>query len=114
MPYICEKIKLPKEFDRRVKLSDDQREEIREKYATGLYSKRQLANEYCVSRRTIQFVCDPEKYKRSREQFKARQSDGRYKPTKEERARIMREHRRYKQKLYISGKLSREDQEELS
>ena len=46
MPYKSEKIKLPKEHDRRIKLTDEQREEIREKYSTGLYSQRALAREY--------------------------------------------------------------------
>lgn len=46
MPYKSEKIKLPKEYDRRIKLTDEQREEIKEKYATGLYSQRALAREY--------------------------------------------------------------------
>lgn len=64
MPFKSEKIKLPKELDRRRKLSDEQREEIKEKYATGLYSQRALAREYNVSRRLISFVIDEEKAKR--------------------------------------------------
>ena len=35
MPYKSEKIKLPKELDRRVKLTDEQREEIKDLYGTG-------------------------------------------------------------------------------
>ena len=46
MPYKSGKIKLSREQDRRIKLSPTQREEIREKYATGLYSQRALAREY--------------------------------------------------------------------
>ena len=83
MPYKSEKIKLPKEHDRRIKLTDEQREEIREKYATGLYSQRALAREYGVSRRLISFVLDDEKYQKCREQFKERKADGRYKPDRE-------------------------------
>ena len=58
MPYMFEykKIRLPKECDRRRKLTDIQREEIKEKYASGNYSMYKLANEYNVSRRTIQFT----------------------------------------------------------
>ena len=48
MPYKSEKIKLSKEQDRRIKLTDEQRQEIRDKYATGLYSQRNLASEYNV------------------------------------------------------------------
>lgn len=105
MPYKSEKIKLTKEQDRRIKLTDKQREEIKEKYATGLYSQRALATEYHVSRRLITFIIDDEKAKRASEQLKERRADGRYKPTKEEWAATMREHRKYKQQLYEKGKL---------
>ena len=106
MPYKSEKIKLPKELDRRIKLNDEQRKEIRDKYATGLYSQRSLAAEYHVSRRLITFVLDNEKYKKCAEQFKERRLDGRYKPTKEKWNETMRNHRQYKRKLYEEGKLA--------
>lgn len=106
MPYKSEKMKLTRDQDRRIKLTDAQREEIRQKYASGLYSQRALAKEYNVSRRTIQFTVDADKYARAREQFKQRRKDGRYKPSKEEWAETVREHRRYKQRLYVNGKLA--------
>ena len=105
MPYKSEKIKLSKEQDRRIKLTDNQREEIRNKYATGFYSQRALASEYHVSRRLITFVLDDEKRKRAIEQFKERKKDGRYKYSKEQWNAIQREHRAYKQRLYKLGKL---------
>lgn len=105
MPYKSEKIKLSKEQDRRVKLTDEQKEEIRIKYKTGLYSQRKLATEYNVSRRLITFILDEEKAERAKEQFKERRVDGRYKPDKEKWARTIREHRRYKQELYLKGEL---------
>ena len=105
MPYKSEKIKLSKEQDRRIKLSNEQKEEIRAKYATGLYSQRGLAIEYNVSRRLISFVLDDEKAKRAAEQLKERRADGRYKPSKEQWAATMKEHRHYKQQLYMEGKL---------
>lgn len=106
MPYKSEKMKLSKEQDRRIKLSDEQKEEIRAKYATGFYSQRGLATEYNVSRRLISFVLDDEKAKRAAEQLKERKADGRYKPSKEQWASTMKEHRRYKQQLYMEGKLN--------
>lgn len=105
MPYKSEKIKLSREQDRRIKLSPTQRKEIKEKHATGLYSQRALAREYNVSRRLITFVLDDEKYQKVKEQLKERRADGRYKPTKEEWAKTQKEHRQYKQKLYVDGKL---------
>ena len=105
MPYKSEKIKLPREYDRRIKLDDEQRDEIRHKYSTGTYSQRQLAAEYNVSRRLISFVLDDSKRQRCAEQFKERRKDGRYTPSKEEHNRISKEHRRYKQELYKQGKI---------
>lgn len=105
MPYKAEKIKLPRELDRRVKLTDEQREEIKHKYSTGLYSQRALASEYKVSRRLIQFITDEDKAQRASELLRERKKDGRYKPTKEEWNKIVREHRQYKHNLYIEGKL---------
>ena len=109
MPYKSEKIKLPRELDRRVKLTDEQREEIRYKYSTGFYSQRNLAAEYGVSKRTIQFTLDEDKRRRAQEAFKERRKDGRYKVSKEERNAIQREHRRYKENLKKSGLLKEEN-----
>lgn len=103
--YKSERIKLSPEQDRRIKLNDKQREEIREKYMTGMYSQRNLAEEYGVSRRLITFILDPDKAKKNAEQLKQRRADGRYKPSKEKWAAIMREHRQYKQELYLKGEL---------
>ena len=105
MPYKSESIKLPKQYDRRIKLTDVQRDEIKEKYTSGVYSQRALAREYNVSRRLISFIVDPEKYEISKEQFKERRKDGRYNPDKELHNKIQKEHRRYKQGLYKEGKL---------
>ena len=105
MPYKSEKIKLSREQDRRIKLNDEQKEEIKHKYSTGLYSQRQLAKEYNVSRRLITFIINPEKEQRNKELFKERRADGRYKPTKREWANTMRKHRHYKEKLFREGKL---------
>lgn len=108
MPYKSTSIKLPREYDRRVKLSDEQKSEIVRKYETGMYSQRALAREYNVSRRLIGFVIHPEKKEACAKSFVERRKQGMYKPSKEEWAAIMKEHRRYKQKLYLDGKLKTE------
>jgi ribosomal protein L19E len=108
MPYKSEKIKLDPSQDRRRKLTDEQKEEIKQIYKSGVCGTRPLAKQFGVSRRTIQFIVDEEKKQRCAEQFKQRRKDGRYKPTKEEWARTVREHRRYKQKLYLNGELQEE------
>ena len=109
MPYKAEKIKLSREQDRRIKLTDEQREEIREKYATGCYSQRGLAIEYHVSRRLISFILDDEKAKRAAEPLKIRKADGRDKPSKEKWAETMREHRKYKHNLMLNGQLKEDN-----
>ena len=81
MPYKSEKIKLSKEQDRRVKLLDEQKEEIKYKYELGNFSQRALAREYNVSRRLISFILFPEKAEIASQQLKQRRADGRYKPS---------------------------------
>jgi DNA-binding XRE family transcriptional regulator len=103
MPYKSEKIKIAgTKHDRRIKLTPEQKEEI---YHNNLgLSQRELAREYGVSRRTIQFILDPEKLK---ENIKRRKERGGtmqyYKPL--EWPKIMKEHRRYKQELKIKGEI---------
>lgn len=109
MPYKSEKIKLSREQDRRFKLTEEQRAEIKFKYFGGFYSQRKLATEYKVSRRLISFIVDEEKAKVAAKQLKERRADGRYKQSKEKRAAVIREHRQYKQKLYVEGKLKEKD-----
>ena len=54
MPSIVDKIAINNEkLDKRVKLSSSDKKEIVELYDAGLYSQRELAKLYNVSRRTI-------------------------------------------------------------
>lgn len=108
MPLKSEKIKLPPELDRRRKLTEEQRDEIKHKYSTGFYSLNQLAKEYSVSKKTVLLIVNPESKRKNDQRIKDHWKD--YIPNKEEHNAIMREHRRYKQKLYIEGKIS--DKEE--
>ena len=104
MPYKSQKIPIANtEFDRRKKLTDDQREYIRWLREEEQLSYNALARRFGVSKRTIIFVCNPESYEKARDHSKRRHREGRYKPTKEEWAETMREHRRYKEKLHKEG-----------
>ena len=103
MPYKSQKIKIAgSQYDRRIKLTNEQKSEIH-KNELGL-SQRALAAQYGVSRRTIQFILDPDKLK---ENLKRREERGGtmqyYKP--DEWAETMKEHRRYKQHLKLQGKI---------
>lgn len=97
MPYKSEKIPLGK-YDRRVKLNDAQREEIKELRKLGL-SYRVIAERYEVSKSLIILICNPDIAESKRLAFIERRREGRYKSDKEEWAATMREHRQYKEKI---------------
>lgn len=97
MPYKSEKQKLPPELDRRRKLNDAQKDEIKHKYSTGFYSLNGLAKEYNVSKKAVSLIVNPESKRKNDERIKEHWRD--YVPTKEERNAIMREHRAYKQNV---------------
>ena len=99
--YQIEKLKIPKELDRRIHLTDQDKLDILALYSSGHFGIREIARKYAdkCTRRLIQFVIFPERRERARQGFLARRKDGRYKPTKEKWASIMREHRQYKQTI---------------
>ena len=103
MPYKSEKIKLAPTQDRRRKLTDEQKEEIKKLYATGLIGQRPLAKQFGVSRSLIQVIVNLEIAEKKKQRIKEHWQD--YRPSKEEWAKIVREHRRYKQELYLKGEL---------
>ena len=102
MPYKTEKMKLPPELDRRRKISDEQKEEIKHKYATGLYSLNGLAKEYGVSKKSILLIVNPNSKRKNDARIKEHWRD--YRPNKEERNAIMREHRAYKNRVLKENK----------
>lgn len=103
MPYKSEKIKIEgTKFDKRVKLTPEDKKDIFEN-ALGL-SQRELAKMYGVSRRTIQFILDPQKLVENK---KRRQERGGWRQyyDRENQTATMREHRRYKQELKLKGEI---------
>ena len=108
MPYKSEQIKIEfSQFDKRIKLTDEQKEKIREEYATGLISQRNLAKKYKVNRKTIFNVIHPKKYQEQLEKYKLNQHSKQY-YQKEKHKEYIKKHRRYKQKLYINGEIINE------
>ena len=85
------------------KCFDEQKEEIKRIYATGLVGQRPLAKQFGVSRSLIQVIVNPEIAEKKKQRIKDHWKD--YRPTKEEWAATIREHRRYKQELYLKGEL---------
>lgn len=112
MPYKSEKIKI--EFtnnDKRIKLTDVQRENIKKDYATGLISQRGLAEKYKVDRKTIYNILHPEKYQEQLENNKINQHSKQY-YNKEKHKDYIKNHRRYKQELYLKGEIKAEGEAE--
>lgn len=106
MPYTSEKIKIEgTKFDRRVKLTQKDRDKIRMLRVEG-WGIRAIARAYpWVSRRLIQFVLFPERLATVNYAGHWKK----YKPTKKHWAKTMREHRRYKQSLYTHGVICLEE-----
>jgi hypothetical protein len=102
MPYAfaTKHIKLQRQSDRRVRITDDDKEKIKVSYQLG-ESIRGIERTFHgrISRRSIQFILFPERREIAQKQFKQRRKDGRYYPGKEKWAKIMREHRQYKQSI---------------
>lgn len=107
MPYKSEKIKLDPSQDRRRKLTEEQKEEIRRIYKSGVCGTRPLAKQFGVSRSLIQIIVNPNIAEKRKNRMKEHWRD--YRPTKEEWAATIREHRHYKQELYLKGKLKTTD-----
>ncbi len=103
MPYKSEKIKLPPTKDRRRKLTDEQKEEIRLIYADGKVGTRPLAKQFGVSRSLIQIIVNPDIAERKKQYVKDHWRD--YRPSKKDWAETMKEHRHYKQELYLKGEI---------
>lgn len=104
MPFKSEKCVIQgTEHDRRRKLSEKQKMEIKQN-KFGL-SQRKLAEMYNVSRRTITFILDPEKLKQNKQSRKERGGSKIY-YRKESHTKSIREHRKYKNELFKNGKLN--------
>lgn len=106
MPYKfqTDKKKIPKKLDRRVKLSDDDKQQIlRLRKEEGL-SQRKLAQEFGVSRRTIQFILNPEKLEENNRRRAERGGSTLY-YNKEDNTRNQQNHRRYKKQLQDKNQL---------
>ena len=100
MPYKCEKlIKLAgTSQDRRRKLSDEQKDEIIS--LKGTISAHECAKRYDVSRRTIQFLWDPDKIKENLQRRMERGGSKIY-YSKEKNREYMKLHRQHHQVVWL-------------
>lgn len=103
MPYTSEKIRIKNtEYDRRKKINDAQREEIKKLRLSGL-TYREIAEMYKCHRETIINICNPDIAEQKRIADRERRRKRNY--TQAEKAAIQREHRAYKHKLHKEGKI---------
>ena len=103
MPYTSEKIKIEgTKFDKRIKLTCKEKDKIVS--LINKVSTNECARMFNVSKRTIQFLWYPERKERN---LQLRQERGGWKQyyDKNERKETMKEHRHYKQELYLKGEI---------
>ncbi|WP_304239611.1 hypothetical protein [Phocaeicola plebeius] len=93
----------------RQKLTPFQKAEIFHRYMTEAVSQRQLAREYGVSRRLITFIVNPESEERNKELLRENKAKGLYKYDRKKHTENIRNHRRYKQRLFQEGKIILKD-----
>ena len=108
MPYKSEKIKLKGLQDRRKRLTDEQREEIKKLYGTGSYSLNGLAKKFNVSKKTILLIVNKDSAERAKQYRKEHWKD--WHRTGKEHNEAMKSTRRYKYQLYKDGKLKDEEE----
>jgi transposase-like protein len=105
VPYKSEKIKIDHtQHDKRIRLSEEQKQAIRKEYATGLATHRSLAEKYRVNRKTIYNILNHDKYLKQLEENKINKHSKKY-YQKEKHREYIKIHRRYKQKLYINKEI---------
>lgn len=108
VPHAHEKQKLliPRKKDRRIKLTPEQRIEIREN-PEGL-SNYKLAEKYGVSKRLVQFIRHPERQAKNLQDRHDRGGTMKY-YDKEKHRETMKDHRQYKKELYDKNELVKSD-----
>ena len=65
MGAIVDKMKLSEKQDRRIKITSDKKNEIRDLYSSGEYSLNDLAKIYKVSKKTILLTVNKKSYEKS-------------------------------------------------
>jgi len=97
--------RIPKKYDRRRKLTDEQRIEIMQ--FKGMRSSRSVGKEYGVNHSLILRMWNPEQLKRNIE-CRAKNGGSKQYYDRERHSKYMREYRAYKKKLVEEGKLKLE------
>ena len=103
MPYLSQKIKIENTvFDRRIKLTIEDKDLIKWLREEEQISYQKLANRFNVSKRTIIFICKPETLEACKKARLLRGGSGIY-YNRESNSETQKEHRQYKQDLKVKG-----------
>lgn len=105
MTCIVDKIKLSETQDRRRKLTNKQKKEIKDLYGTGKFSLNQLSRQYEVSKKSILLIVNPESKAKNDKYIKEHWQD--FKQTTEEHTNAVRKTREYKKELLLKGELKK-------
>lgn len=92
MTTYADTVNVTRQYDRRVKYTEEDKQEMRDLAQAG-YSEREISRRIPCSRRLVSFVLHPEKLIANRKVHTSK------KYTKEEWRNLMAEHRRYKKAL---------------
>lgn len=105
MPYKSDRkgVLIPRELKRNIKLSLEEREEIKRIRREEEISYQKIANAFGVSKRLVIFICNPDIAQRAKERLKEAKRQGKY-YYREKNTEAVRETRRYKHKLYLNGR----------
>lgn len=105
MPYKSDRkgVLIPRELKRNIKLSLEEREEIKRIRRGDGVSYQKIANAFGVSKRLVIFICNPDIAEKAKERLREAKKQGKY-YYKEKNTAAVRETRRYKHKLYNDGK----------
>lgn len=107
MPYKSEKMKLHGLQDRRKRLTDEQRKEIKKLYGTGFYSLNDLAKQFNVSKKTILLIVNENSAEKAKQYRKEHWKE--WQGTKEEHREAIKKTRKYKHSLMLKGELKEEE-----
>lgn len=107
MPYKSEKIKLNEKQDRRKRLTEEQRNEIKKLYGTGFYSLNDLAKRFNVSKKTILLIVNSDSAEKAKQYRKEHWKE--WQRVGEEHNKAIKNTRKYKQELYLKGELKEDN-----
>lgn len=108
MPYKSEKIKLKGLQDRRKRLTDEQRNNIKDLYGTGHYSLNDLAKRFNVSKKTVLLIVNSNSADKAKQYRKEHWKE--WQRTGEEHNKAINNTRKYKHELYKQGELKDDNQ----